>query len=321
MVSNILFPNHINESPSKQLIELFLYADEIKRDRNKLGEYWQYLGLLIVSGNDKNELFNQLMQARKEANYYGEMHFADIQKSSRKSEKTLLGKKWIEIALSKNKRRVLDFHILGLNLSNLQSQFFGEERQEQARNIYNRFFRSTLAACLKYNYADYANIKVKNIFHDKNELEYDEMFDWHTIWRINIAEENVYFNYKDIHFIDSDHQKEQLFTDESHFIQLIDLILGATRQCIDCTSKQEGRIEISSLFLPLVERLNDPGRAYNPNSKYSYHRRCCLYFFPKESLTLGQLENEVERLRSGFYRNRPILLQEKRSRQLRLFRR
>lgn len=319
MQPDFLFPSAENITPSKGGIKLYLYADEIKRSQNRIGESWMYLGLLIVNEDNKKQLFDYLMQARKEANYYGELHFGEIRKSSNKSEKTLLGKKWSEIVLSENKERIVNFHVLGLNLSNLQYQSFGEEKKERARNIYNRFFRSITKGCLKYYFPGYKRIFVNTLFHDRNELENDELFDWHTIWRIEMEEENISFDDRNICFVDSDHQKEKNFPTESHFIQLTDLILGATSQCLDCGNNRVGCIEIGKLFLPLVERLNDQNRVNNPNSRYSYYRKCCLSFFPKGSLTLEQLANNFTKLRSGFYRNRLIILKEKLNCQRKLF--
>ncbi|MCK4307675.1 DUF3800 domain-containing protein [candidate division WOR-3 bacterium] len=318
MESNILFPDLENRVFVNDEIKLYLYADEIKKFSNLNGESWMYIGLVIITEDEKNELFHCLMRARKDANYSRELHFRDINRLSERSEKTQLCKKWIEITLSENRPRLVNFHILGLNLSNLQHQAFGEKKG-QARNIYNRFFRSTTSNCLKYYFAKYKKITVKTIFHDRNELENDELFDWHTIWRIETEEEKISFDNRNICFIDSDHLKEKDFPNESHFIQLTDIILGAASLCLDKTNNREGSNEIAQMFLPLIERLNDNRRANNPNSKYNYFRKCGLSFFPKKRLTLEQLKDRWERTRSGFYKNRPIILREKMSGQENLF--
>lgn len=139
--------------------------------------------------------------------------------------------------------------------------------KEQVRNIYNRFFRTATLGRLKYYFGEYEKIVIKRIFHDRNELENDEIFNWHTIQSIKKKEEQIEFDEKHIYFIESDHRKEKNFPKESHFIQLIDLVLGATKQYLDAPNDRPGCNEIGQMFLPLIERLNDENKSNNPRSR------------------------------------------------------
>jgi hypothetical protein len=195
-------------------------------------------------------------------------------------------------------------------LSNLQLVAFGESAARE-RNIYNRFFRSACIYCLKAFYGDCKSINVKGVFHDKGNLEKDELFDWHTVWRIKQQEENISFDMDRILFVDSNHDKEKLYPEESHLIQMTDLVLGATSQCLDASPNRDGCDEIGCLFLPLVKRLNDSRRASNPRSRYNYFKKCSLSFFPSKKLTMAQLDDKWERLTSSFYKDRPLLLKDK----------
>lgn len=317
MASHSLFPDIDKVGMSKKDVELFIYADEIKEFKNSIGESWMYIGILLLKADDKERILNDLLKKRKEVNYQDELHFRDLTNYSYAniySEKTKLAKSWIDFVLSENKKRSIYFHILGLNLTNLQHQAFGSGKKRM-RNIYNRFFRSTILYCLKSYFDKHKNILVKQIFHDKGHLDNDELFDWHTIWRIGTAEDKISFASNCIYFIDSDHYKETNFTEESHFIQLIDLILGATCQCLDANSNKDGCGEVARIFLPLIERLNGVN---NPNSRYDYFKKCGLSFFPKKHLTLEQLNDQWERVRSGFYQNRPLFIKDRFNQQMRL---
>jgi hypothetical protein len=279
-----------------------------------------YIGLLLVKAEDREKVLDYLLSKRNEIGYDGEVHFSELTNYSYANvyaEKTKLAKSWIEYVLSENKTRYIYFYILGLNLSKIQYQAFGKGK-DRARNIYNRFFRSSVLYCLKSFFSEYKNIVVDQIFHDKGHLDNDELFNWHTIWRIETAENRISFNSEYILFIDSDHHKEKKFPEESHLIQLTDLILGATSQCLDAKSNKDGCNEIAQTFLPFIERLNDENRCNNPNSRYDYFRKCSLSFFPKARLTMKQLDDKWEKLRSGFYRNRSLLLKEKFSPQMKL---
>lgn len=176
------------------------------------------------------------------------------------------------------------------------------------KRIYNRFFRSAILFTLKKYFGSNERVRVTYVFHDRGDMEYDEIFDWHTIWKIETSEEDILFKEAKIHFLDSDHRKEKIFPDDSHLIQLMDLILGSTRQCLDYTSEREGIIKTASVLYPLTERLADSSRCNNPNSRYRYHNRCCLSFFPLKKLTPSGLDNHFERVASSFFVDRELLL-------------
>lgn len=321
MESNLLFPNLEELVHPKGEVEVSIYVDEIKKFKNSCDEFWMYIGLLFIKSQDRPQVLGDLLHKRKAIGYHDELHFAELTNYSYSniySEKTRLARSWMELILSEGCRRKIYFHIVGLNLSNLEYEVFGPG-QDRKRNIYNRFFRCTTLYCLKSYFREYAEIIVKQIFHDRGHLETDELFDWHAIWRIEAQEQKISFDNKNILFVDSDHDKEKKFPEESHFIQLTDLVLGATVQCLDAGKNRDGCNEIAEMFIPLVERLNDVNRINNPNSRYDYCRKCGVSFFPRCKLTGRQFEDKWERLRSGFFLNRPIILKERLSGQERLF--
>lgn len=68
--------SEIEESGKK--VNLFIYCDEVKQGINSLGERWMYLGILIVPENKKEHALQKLMNARKETDYFDELHFTKL---------------------------------------------------------------------------------------------------------------------------------------------------------------------------------------------------------------------------------------------------
>lgn len=295
-----------------------LYADEIKPRKNALDQTWMYIGIVAIPQQKHPSALRLLLTDRDDAGYHREVHFADLTNYSYAhvhNEKTLLAKKWIQRVMW-NGEKTFHFYVLGLNLSNLETAAFGTGK-DRKRNVYNRFFRSALSYVLKAYFG--RNVLVEAIFHDKGDLNKDELFDWHSIWRISAEEPGIIFRQDTIEFIDSDHEKETRYPQESHFVQLTDVILGSARQCLDCTSSKDGCTGVAETFLPLMDRLTDRKRVRNIFSRYRYVRRCSVSFFPSRRLTLKELEDPWKRARSTFYINRRLLLKDKLSGQLRLF--
>lgn len=297
-----------------QSMKVRLYGDEIKQFKNSEGQSWMYLGLLAIPENQWSHALEILEEDRKAVSYFGEIKSTKLTQRP----KIELAKRWLGRVMWDD-RKCFHFYILGLNMDNLQRKAFGDKGKEQDRRIYNRFFRMGVTYTLKGYWGDMDLIDVLAIFHDKTEMERDDLFDWHTIWKIAIKEEKITFKTDTIKFIDSDHAKEKDYPDDSHFIQLIDIILGSVRQCLDCTSTKEGITEVAKEFLLLFERLTDKRRCNNPYSRYRYYKRCCIAFFPSRKLTTKDLADPWKRIQSSFFVQRPSLLTEKLSRQQRLF--
>jgi len=296
-----------------------LYADEIKECTNRLGHHWMYIGVLAIPDHNVGKALQYLEDDRAAGGYAEEIHFTELKNRSGRAngEKTEVARRWVERVLWDHEK-IFHFYLLGLNMTNLQASAFGA-RAEQGDNIYNRFFRTAVASTLRLFFPSPAGVTVSHVFHDASEMETADLFDWHTIWKLSSPEEGITFATDRIRFIDSDHEREPSFPQDSHFIQLTDVLAGGISQCLDARNDKGGCCEIAECLLPLVERLTDRARCRNPNSQYRYHRRISLGFFPRNRLSLKQLEDPVERARSGFYIERHPLFRERLSGQLTLF--
>jgi hypothetical protein len=293
-----------------------LYADEIKARRNKLGQWWMYIGLLAIPDEHHAGALQHLEEHR--GGYPREIHFKEMKNRSEgpHGQKTAVARRWIDTVLWDD-QKMFHFYLLGLNLSNLEPSAFGRG-SERDRRMYNRFFRSAVASTLKGFFGRQRPIMVSHIFHDKGEMEKDDLFDWHTPWKLSSADDGITFDTARIEFIDSDHEKEPKFPRESHFIQLTDVLTGGISQCLDATNERAGCCEIAQCLLPLVERLTDPKRVPNRNSRFRHVGRISIAFFPRKKLSSKQLEDPLERARSGLYIERRLLFQQRGSRQLQL---
>ncbi len=304
---------------TQEPIRVRLYADEIQKQGNAAGERWMYIGILAIPERGYGHALSMLAKDREKAHYAREVHFIKLNNASNAAchnEKTVLAGRWVQRVLEDD-GKTFHFHLLGLNLSNLQELAFGTGR-EQDRNVYNRFFRASISYVLK-TFFGANNVVVTHVFHDVSNLQHDDLFDWHAILRIDRAEPGITFLPGNIRFIDSDHRKEPDFPQDSHFIQLCDVLMGGLTQCLDARNTKAGCCEIAEMLLPLAERLTDPKRVNNPNSRYRYVRRLSMSFFPSRKLKLKELEDVYKRGRSGFYINRHLLFKDRQSGQLTLW--
>lgn len=303
----------INKSEDK-FISLSIYCDEIKRNSNVNGEQWFYLGMLLIPDAKKNAAIKKLNDARTVANYPSELHFSkltNLSNSKDYNEKTLLAKLWLDLLIKDYTDQCFYFNILGINVDKITWQLFGNHNYEHFENAYTRFFRTLIKSSLNNFFKD-NKIIVSAIFHDvEQSLKKHEYFNWNAIYKLRNEMQNVSFLKESVLFIDSDHEKEEIYSDESHFIQLIDLILGSFRLAFDKTTKREGSTEISKIFAKHLKAMMD-----NPFNQ-KYFRKYSFSFFPSQRLKSGELTNDWTRILCKFYNKRELLILP--SQQLELF--
>lgn len=312
-----LIPDYIKNDRSP--LDIHVYSDEIKSFTNSLGERWMYIGFVVIPGPRYDEACLVLENLRRDVGYNNELHFSQLRNysdSHQHNKKTLLAKRWTEAVLYDDKK-IFHYHLLGINLNNIQEKAFGDKGPEQKLNMYSRLYRSSILYSLK-SFFPGRQVRVA-IYHDKeNSLQQHERFDWYNIRLIDSAEENISFLNPHVEFVDSDHQKELRFPQASHFIQLCDILTGGISHVLDARNDKDGCNEIAQLLVPLVKRLTDPRERRNPNSRFSHHQRLSLSFFPSKRLKPKELHDPNKRLTSGFYITRPLLFVERQSGQMRL---
>lgn len=298
-----------------QSIRVNIYADEVQgiEDTNS-SDKWHYIGLIIEEVG--NPLLPELLTLRYCGNpdsvseFYDKnnklIHWTDIRSANQKH----VCKRWFEYVTEPNKtcwdiplrftveasKNTLKFYILGLNSSKLSDAEFDEN--DDFNSKYNRFFRTAIVYSLKKYYSG-KNIIVQNIYHEQGGQENNKYFPWHSIHKIDTEQSNISFNTKEIIFLPKNHTQDE----RSNVIQLCDTLLGASVTILHGLgggTRADNKKELVDLYFPLFERLlNSPN---NVNSRYQYHRRFGIDFFPKEKTQI----NDWSRYKNQFYKERSL---------------
>jgi hypothetical protein len=301
-------------------ISLEIFCDEVKEitvsGAHEDSRKWSYIGALVVPTDKKQALLNQLLDRRcssrndwthcdKACTHHSkndkEVHYQAL----READVYHIAKRWLEFFLED--RELTSFYLLGINLSRLNFDFFGDSKgSARAANIYNRFFRTVLSKPTKAFHSRYDTINIQKVFHDSSDLETHEKFPWHSIEVLDKTSTKLSFSSAEIHFIDSDHRKSGVV--ESHLIQYIDLLLGLAVNCFHANGRHEKTVDLTKRIAPIIRRLVEaPG---NVNSSYSYVNRLAIDFFPKNSISTEENAiNEALRL-DAFYKKRALRIEE-----------
>jgi len=323
-------------------LNLEIYSDEIfevtdSRDNSK----WVYIGVLFIPLNEKESCLQILKNCR--CLKYGdwsdnehecshvcgfhnknntEIHYKEIHKLDTRFK---IACRWVEYISSSAcaRSKKFFFNILGINLTNLNLDQFGAD-SDRVLTIYNRFYRTALLGGLKYFFKNYETIVIHKIYHDDGSQKNHKYCPWHSIYKINIQTEHITILDDEIEFIDSDHRKSN--KDESQFIQLVDILLGAVYSCLhsDLKRKYQKR-KIGYLFKPTLETLLDRRKHESHSAmigsyyQSKYYRTYQVTFFPFEKTDIEGLQQkfDLDHLTEGqplkrdyFYYERPIVVSD-----------
>lgn len=296
----------------ESIIELNIYMDEIEPESNC---NYIILGALFVPCKNKEKISSELLNVRclddtnetwnpeyssckcklncKEVWHdmnNCEVHFTDIRDGRMNESMIKISKFWLENYCKNNKKYFTS--VLYINLDNLDISFFGNESINA--NIYNKFFRTIINYGLKTYFSIYDKVIIKNIFYDeKNDLERHYFFNHSNLNKIVYeSSKNIVFH-NNIIFIKSDHREELNFPEDSHFIQLIDLIIGAIRHNVFRISESRTKDEVSKKIRPLLNKLKQ---------KHFDSDILRVSFFPKNKIqTVTDLNNEKTYQRNDEY--------------------
>ncbi len=312
-----------------------IFSDEIFTVRDKYdNSKWMYFGSLFIQKEKKDHLIQHLNNLRciKSNNWHTdvstcddqcgyhdknntEIHYKELAESNARFR---IAQSWIKFVTderSPKNDRLFYFNILGLNLSAMNLEMFGEGTNDLT--IYNRFYRTTILGGLNYFFRD-RKVIIHNIFHDKGSQEFHKYIPWHAIHSISLANENIEIIPDNIQFIDSDHRKSS--KEESHLIQLIDILLGATYACLHNPSVEVEKRKVGHLFKPVLTCLLDRKKMdYGPMSgayyQSKFYRTSQVSFFPKNKFDMKtaplDLQNFDRRIGNGkFFFERQIQIMD-----------
>jgi len=298
---------------SAKEISLLIYCDErivdSKKHPNK--ENWIYITLLMIPDSKKPEVLGILNEHRKNIGYYNELKFHKLRKTSRISTIARLAKLWLQEIINDTNKRFY-FKVLGIKKDNLLFELFGAGSASKGKyaNIYNRFFRSAFMGALNsyFPHGEYGENTISGLFHDRQrQLEAHEFFPWHLFYKV--AGGRISFTSKRVCFIESDHNVEPTYKDDSQLIQLVDLLVGSISHCLDLLTKSnKGKNEVAKIILPLLRDIL--GNVRSERSRFDYFRKYDVSFYPSKKLTYDEYSNDINRAQSHFFKNRRILLEE-----------
>lgn len=269
-----------------------IFVDESKNESN---QPWMYTGFLLIPTHRLNQALEDTRAIRIRHNYQEEIHFSecDNHSKSQHGRKTSIAKDWIKM-IDRDNSKTWHVFVSAFNTYKINQNLFGKGK-EAIDNAYSRFFRSALKYCLKscFNLPIY----VDAIYHDRSHMENHPYFRSHPIYKIDIEEPTINFSNREIIFVDSDHRLEgNVLPEASEMIQIIDVAMGAFRQCHMAQSKKSGKIELGETAYDMVELITKPDMDRECYQRYG--RRIAFRFFP------NQLDN--------FYNNERLLLSVKR---------
>ena len=303
----------------KEAVYVNIYADEIWETTDiKTGEKWIYSAAIYERLDNpilEDLINNRYCKNREKWEDYKEqndtnIHWAEIRKDANKKHIINRWLKYIKEDCSLDQK--FHFSLMGINLSNLEIDEFGDE--QNLLSIYNRFFRSMIKYSLKKFFGN--GVVVKDIFHEDGSQKNHYYFSWHTIFKLD-QDENLNFLCKEITYLPKSHKDDA----RSNIIQLCDVLVGILKDLhcgLDIKSNSiKNRLEILNSEVVqelLIKRvIRNPN---NPKSRYNHCKRFHLCFFPKTKSESGS----VERLMNNYYDTSKIdLTYENNPKQVSLF--
>lgn len=295
--------NLLGEAVQDKVAKVVLFGDEIKPCPDS---HWAYLGIVSVPLGKLKEGLTGLQSDRDEVGYQHEIGWSDIKKpgkNSKPTEKERLIVKWLTRVV--NEHDVWRFSVIGIDTSKMVMSRFGDKPGEQFTNAYRRFFRANLAHHVSTLHRGQDGVQVVKSYHDEEgNLEADPYFRWYP-HKVVGAKATVVVP-DEIQFVNSCHNKEPKHKQACHFVQLCDVILGATRYVFEDYFPNEARDRAVKPLVPLFDRLSS-GKSGNVQSSYKHVGRIHLSFFPSKALEEHQLDDDFARAQSSFFQRRPMM--------------
>jgi len=200
------------------------------------------------------------------------------------------------------------FYFFGINLPNIDYQFFGPSSSGQNRDfrIYNRFFEMGLfSACRFFFDSESVDVEIVQIVSEKRDLEANNPFLFHAPYRINKRESNIRVRNKEVTQVASCISKESECPEYVHVVNLVDVLTGAFSQVIDYTTMKDGCNEVADRVFPVCRRL----LKYPYNEQSRYYKKYAVSFFPKHRVSKTSIvQYDIKPPSNQFYYDRKLRL-------------
>ena len=270
---------------------------------------WLYHGFILCEVSRLPSVRETLLETKRKANcnLNKRIHFSELRSSSHGSSRTRTAVNWAGLFVTKLYQYIW-FYFFGVNLKNIDYQFFGTTSNGQDRHskIYNRFFEIGLfSACRFFFDSSIEKVEILQIFSEKRELADTNPFLTFAPYKINRRESNIVVKNRQIIQVDSVPSKEKDNPECCDILNLVDVLMGAFSQALDYTSGSRACCEVAEKLMPVCKRLSET--PYNKNSRY--YKRYAMSFFPKSKQSVATIRNYgIRPPEDQFYSRRTIRL-------------
>jgi hypothetical protein len=267
----------------RNTVEILAFHDE------RLIPNWLYHGFVLSEVGKFSLLKDKLINAKNECrcSIDKRIRFSKLTSKSTGSSKTRTAVKWARM-FADELYDSLRFYFFGINLSNIDYDFFGPSADGQDRDfrIYNGFFEIGLfSACRFFFDSETEDVDIVQIFSEKRDLEKDNPFLIHAPYKINKRESNVRVKSKQVIQVASTLPREIQYPEYVHVINFVDVLTGAFSQVIDYTTTKTGCTEVADKVFPICLRLSQ--NPFNKNSRY--YKKYAMSFFPRRPVSKSSM--------------------------------
>jgi len=285
-------------------VELLAFHDE-RRVRN-----WLYHGFVLCEVDDFPHLRDQLVNAKGESgcDVDKRIHFSELRSGGSGSSRTRAAIAWAKLFVT-TLHSIMWFHFFGINLNNIDYEFFGPSSAGQARDfrIYNKFFEIGLFGTCSFFFDSREDVEIVHIVSEKRDLEKENPFLIHAPYRINRRASNIRVRGRQVVQVASHPGRETAHPGYAHLVNLVDVLIGSFSEVIDYTTKKDGCTEVAERVFPVCSRLLE--NPYNKNSRY--YKRYAVSFFPKRLVSRSAIvKHDVRSTEDLFYWNRAPRLRQ-----------
>lgn len=278
-------------------------------DEREIQSQWLYHGFLFVPTGNEDLIVDRIVRERDASTWEKEIHFSKLQNTKTMVDLAMR----LTDAFCNYFRDISYFYLMGIDYQNLAKELW-VDRKTRDQRIYNRFFQIGLYSAIKWFFlfkdSDVERVTIQTIYSDAKSRTVDDLFHSmpisDTSFKAVIKDEPIVFMDKRIVEVDSDHERETKYIQQSHIIQLADLLVGAFGQALDATSQQEGKCKVADV----LTRHGLPGilmKYCEPYYSSPYYKKVNVSFFPREQLTKEEIISEqvFKRVRQ-FYNSREV---------------
>ena len=251
---------------------------------------FSYHGYLFCSEDSLDWLCHRLKQIRSDVGCEEDkrIHFKELRSGCSGSTRTKTAVGWAKFFVNDMYGKAW-FNLLGINLQNVDYDFFGPPADGGARDyrIYNRFFEMGLYSACRFFFDQSTDlVEILDIFSEARSLTSSDPFLIHAADKIGRRRSNITMNCTKVTLVAGDIRKERDFPEYVDIINLVDVLIGGCSQVFDYSSRSKtGCEEVAKILVPICERFTTT--PYNPKSRY--FKKYSATFFPKKRITFTDI--------------------------------